>query len=104
MNDILNKKSYNYDTNKIFKIIKKYNIDVYNKIILTEKNTYERPHKNYKRQILDNIVKAESNIKAPFYKRASKTRNNKKDLHNIFFDDQMNRLVIEFFYCSKILN
>jgi hypothetical protein len=104
MNDILNKKSYNYDTNKIFKIIKKYNIDVYNKIILTEKNTYERPRKNYKRQILDNIVKAESNIKAPFYKRASKTRNNKKDLHNIFFDDQMNRLVIEFFYCSKILN
>jgi hypothetical protein len=101
MDDILKIKPFRYDTEKILKIIKKYNIELYDKIILTEKNTYERPKQNYKRLILDNIIKTDNNIKSNFHKRVLSS-NNKKDYHNIFFDDQMNRIIIEFFYYSKM--
>jgi hypothetical protein len=101
MNEILKIKPFQYDIVKILNIIKKYNVDLYNKIILTQKNSYQRPRKNYKRLILDNIIKADNNIKSNFMKQKDVINRN-KDAHNIFFDDQMNRIIVEFFYCSKI--
>jgi hypothetical protein len=104
MDNILNAKPYNYDQSKIFFIIKSYNNDLYNKLIKTVKNTYETPKKNYKRLILDNIIKSDNKIKSNFYRTIISTKNSKEkhDYHNIFFDNKLNRIVVEFFYYSKM--
>lgn len=104
MDNILNTKPYNYDQSKIFSIIKSYNIDIYNKLVQTAKNTYETPKKNYKRLILDNIIKSDKKIKSNFYKAIISTKNSKdkQDYHNIFFDNKLNRIVVEFFYYTKM--
>jgi hypothetical protein len=101
MKDILNVRPFHYDTQKILNIIKRYNLDLYNKISSTQKKSYLTPRKDYKRFILDNIIKADNNIKSNFHNRNECTKVN-KDAHNIFFDDQMNRIIVEFFYSSKI--
>ena len=104
MDNILNTKPYNYDQSKIFSIIKSYNNDLYHKLINTVKNTYETPKKNYKRLILDNVIKSDNKIKSNFYRTIISTKNNKEkqDYHNIFFDNKLNRIVVEFFYYSKM--
>ena len=104
MDNILCSKPYNYDQSKIFSIIKSYNNDLYHKLINTVKNTYETPKKNYKRLILDNVIKSDNKIKSNFYRTIISTKNNKEkqDYHNIFFDNKLNRIVVEFFYYSKM--
>ena len=101
MDEILKIKPFHYDTIKILNIIKKYNVALHDKIILTQKNSYQRPRKDYKRLILDNVLKADNKIKSNFLKQIDVT-NRTTDAHNIFFDDQMNRIIVEFFYCSKM--
>ena len=92
-----------YDVELVLKIIQKYNKSLSEKIKNSEKISYQTPVKNYQRLITDNIYKADNNIKCNFFKRKMAKHFFKKDCHNLFFDIHNNRIVVEFFCGSKLV-
>ena len=90
-----------YNQNNIFQLIKKYNEDLYYRLCNSEKCDYQLANKNYKRLIIDKINNANNNSKSPFFKKILMKLKN-TDYHNIFFDNKLNRIVIEFFNGSKL--
>jgi len=90
-----------YDTTIILNIIKKYNIDIYNKLLLFTKNLFNEPatnNNNYKNFIINNINCINNNTIFKF-------KVNKKlifrDAYNLYFDSIHKRIFINFYYGTK---